>query len=856
MEYCYLYKRKSFCIYILKLFCFLSVVLVHGQKPIHERTRIKASDTLLSKNTYIQVLSSDGRWVVFKELFDNKANVLHVQHTSNEKRFELEDSYDFDFSNNNQWFGTKSKDSNSFKLIDLLQQQETDFGSISSFQFSADSRFLALLNESNLTLINLETQDTQELKNVKSFKWHPQLNRLMIHRVTATLSTILVYEASTKLLVILEKGKHFEYTKMTWSGSGNSIAFIESSPLQKLHHFRFNDHNLEHQHKVLKVPLVEGSIIEKNIELKNDGSGVFFYRSSLKSEGSVFSGAEIWTTQDPWIVPRMKAYKAREHSFKLVYWDVLNSHTEDLNDEKFPSYRFHPEHPNVLVYNMLSYEPQYKQFPDIDLYIKNLQTGKLKLIVEKISTAPNTFSFSPSGRYVSFFKNGDWWVYDCISENKINVTHDIATSFENKQLYGIENVLPYGNPGWTADEKQLFLYDQYDIWMVGMDNGDPHKITLGKEQGISYRIQVDDSTLLASKTYSTSSVFDIEEGLLLSMKGDDLKSGYAYWSKDLGTKEKVYKPAHVEEGQVSLEGGIIVFKKSKFNSPPSVQAVSLEMSKSRLLYQSNPSLLPLDLGREEVFHYTVNSEFQEKGVLIYPSQFDPNKRYPMVTWIYEQNSVEVNNFSPPSNAGTIGFNILDYVLDGYFVLLPDISYKIGSPGVSALQSVLASIEVVLKQKSIDRTRLGLIGHSFGGYETSYIVSQTNLFSAAVAGAAVTDLISSYHDVAWDWNMNQMWRFEAQQLRMGASYYSSKDAYHQNSPLNYVEDIKTPLLLWAGKQDGNVNWSQSVYLYMGLKRLNSEAKLILFENEGHFLIDKVNQNFLRFETKKWFDTILK
>ncbi|HLW07289.1 MAG TPA: prolyl oligopeptidase family serine peptidase, partial [Marinilabiliaceae bacterium] len=691
---------------------------------------------------------------------------------------------------------------------------------------------------------------------VVSFNWHPKLNKIVIHQIEGDLSSVLIYDLAMTKHEILDKREEVNFSKITWSGSGNAIAYFEQSGEEQiLHHFRFKTDSTKIQHVVLKSNLLQARISHRNLWISEKGAHVFFYRELLGTADGTIADVEIWDSKKSWIYPRMRSYVKEEQSYLLTYWDVASNQWHEIADEETPTSWFNPEHTKAFVFNKLLYEPEYLQFPNTDVYVRDFQTGKKELVVEKISIEPGYFSFSPSGRYVSFFKNGHWWVYDTLSRKKQNVTQGLKASFENKKLYGAEEGVPYGCPGWTQDEKHLIIYDSYDIWLVGLNRDDRQKITSGKERGISYRLQLDDSAYLRSR-HTTGTTFNLNERLLLTMKGDDLKNGYALWTKSLGIEEIVYDSSLIEEGNMSIDGKLLVFKKSKFNEPPSIHGVALGKPNVTLLYQSNAVLKTMDLGSEEILYYNVNSEEGVKAMLIYPSEFDANKTYPLIAWIYENNSAEVNRFSPPSNAGTMGFNILDYVLDGYFVLLPDISYRIGAPGMSALHSITSAMKVVLNNKAIDKTRLGLIGHSFGGYETSFIVTQTDLFSVAVAGAAVSDLMSSYHDVAWDWNMNQMWRFEKQQFRMGATYYSSKEAYLKNSPLYYVEHIQTPLLLWTGKQDGNANWYQSIYLFMGMKRLNKEARLILFEKEGHFLIEKENQMFLALETKKWFDRFLK
>ncbi|VDH17447.1 Predicted dienelactone hydrolase [Algoriella xinjiangensis] len=196
-------------------------------------------------------------------------------------------------------------------------------------------------------------------------------------------------------------------------------------------------------------------------------------------------------------------------------------------------------------------------------------------------------------------------------------------------------------------------------------------------------------------------------------------------------------------------------------------------------------------------------------------------------------------------------------MDGYFVFLPNLEYQIGNLGESIVVNIENSVEELASRSYIDKNRLGLIGHSFGGYEATFIATHSNFFKAIVAGSGVMDLVSWSHDVQWEgWFREQAWRLESQQFRMKHSYYTDKNNYLRNSPFYHVENMKTPLLLWAGKSDYNINWYQSIYMYMAMKKLNKEGKLILFNNDGHYLTRKENQEMLYDSILNWFNTYLK
>src|SRR5690606_21568923 len=153
--------------------------------------------------------------------------------------------------------------------------------------------------------------------------------------------------------------------------------------------------------------------------------------------------------------------------------------------------------------------------------------------------------------------------------------------------------------------------------------------------------------------------------------------------------------------------------------------------------------------------------------------------------------------------------------EGYFVLMPDIAYKLNSPGKSALDCVNAAIDKAFEFGSIDENKLGLMGHSFGGFETSYIVSHTNRFKAAISSAGVNDLLSCYLDID-SLNLSNMERFESEQFRNQIPFTDLE--FQKESPIMSLETINTPLLIWTGLEDKLVPPNYSIKLSMGLWRL--------------------------------------
>lgn len=193
---------------------------------------------------------------------------------------------------------------------------------------------------------------------------------------------------------------------------------------------------------------------------------------------------------------------------------------------------------------------------------------------------------------------------------------------------------------------------------------------------------------------------------------------------------------------------------------------------------------------------------------------------------------------------------------GYFILLPDIRYKPGHTGQSALECVSAAVDRVVQMGMVDPGGIGITGHSFGGYETNYIIAHSKLFSAAVSGAGITDPIYSYLSYGEGTMEIDYWRYEDQQFRLGKGFFEAPEVYIENSPLFGAANITAPLLTWTGKNDPVVSPDQSFIMYTAMRRLKKKNILLQYPDDVHSLANKSNQADLTVRVESWFDHYLK
>jgi dipeptidyl aminopeptidase/acylaminoacyl peptidase len=245
-------------------------------------------------------------------------------------------------------------------------------------------------------------------------------------------------------------------------------------------------------------------------------------------------------------------------------------------------------------------------------------------------------------------------------------------------------------------------------------------------------------------------------------------------------------------------------------------------------------------------------EAKLQAALFLPSNYEKGKKYPTVVYYYEKMSQQLNRYASPS---ANGFNKSVYTSNGYAVLMPDITYKVNDPGMSAVWCVLPALEAAVATGVVDRARVGLHGHSWGGYQTAFLVTQAD-FAAAVAGAPLTNMISMYSSIYFNTGGGNMAIFESSQGRFLGGYWDNLEAYQRNSPVYYAARVQTPLIILHNDKDGAVDWNQGIEYYNTLRRLKKPVIMLQYVGENHGLAKAANQKDYTVRMREWFDHWLK
>ena len=324
-------------------------------------------------------------------------------------------------------------------------------------------------------------------------------------------------------------------------------------------------------------------------------------------------------------------------------------------------------------------------------------------------------------------------------------------------------------------------------------------MSYGKEAGINFRFDNVSVSSPVRANYSgvTAASFNLAKPIILKgIETATTNSGYYLLDFQYDIKRLTSGDYATKNLLLSKNSNAFVYLEQNFSQSPTLIFKEKHNSKVNILAVSNTHQKNFEWGQSKMIHYN-NKKENLNAALFYPAGYVSGKTYPMIVYIYSIVSEAKNEYVNPSMQNVMGFNISNFISKGYFVLLPDITYEIGNTGISAKDCVSAAVEKVLTMGLIDPKKIGLIGHSFGGYETNFIITQTDIFAAAISGSSVSDNISHYFTINTNSNVGESWRYESQQYRMGKSFYEDKDAYFKNSPILHADNIKTPILTWQG-----------------------------------------------------------
>jgi len=565
-------------------------------------------------------------------------------------------------------------------------------------------------------------------------------------------------------------------------------------------------------------------------------------------------GVDVWHWNDPRIITNQKE-RWEEHEKDRVYRAVVHLGSASvvmLADLDLPTVRPADNPRFALAGSELPYlkeitwDGQYA-----DLYVVDLTSGEQQQVALRVSRGRSRAgSLSPDGRFVIFYDDGDWHLYDVDKKELENVTAELGVSFANEDHDYPMDPPGYGLSEWLADSSAVFVYDKYDIWRVATDGSTPTCFTAGegrKRNTVFRVIDLDDEeeAIAPDSGLLLEAYHDLEKHdafYSIAAGGGDLRQLYGTGLHSLGVVAK------------AKDADRILFTRERYDEFPDLWTSNVAFEGPKRLTEANPQIAEFAWGSAELVEWSTADGVPLQGVLIKPGNYEPGRRYPVLVYFYRFFSQRLNLFNEPVVNHRPSFPL--YASNGYAVFLPDIRFEIGRPGQSAVKCLVPGIEKLVEMGVADPEAIGLHGHSWSGYQTAFVVTQTDVFAAAVAGAPVSNMTSAYSGIRWGTGLARQFQYEKAQSRIGGSLWETPELFIENSPVFFADRIDTPLLIQFGDEDGSVPWYQGIELYLACRRLGKHCIMLQYRGEPHHLKKYANKLDYSIKMKEFFDHWLK
>ena len=623
----------------------------------------------------------------------------------------------------------------------------------------------------------------------------------------------------------------------------------------------------------LPVPASSSLIVSDTgrLEFSKDGGRLFFGTAppphADRDDAAEPVKVDIWNYKDAELQPmqKVRADDEKRRTYRAVF-HMSDKRFVQLATPEMPELRTGDSDTrvigvsNVPYRQLVSWDGNYD-----DYYIVKLSDGSRQKILTKEKFGA---TISPAAGYVLYFDDDDdnWYTVRTSDGQKSNLTKGLGVKFQSETHDAPSHPGPYGQAGWTEGDKTVLLYDRYDIWEVHPDGTGARMVTsgVGRKQQIVFRYSRAEAPAAAEPEEGAPQRRQGEEPsistakpILLSATDDRTKASGLYRVSLTNTAEPAKVVMLDKAFGVPIKArnaDVYVFTLSRFDEFPNLWTSSGTFTDMKKVSDANPQQAQFNWGRSELIDY-VNADGKPlRAILTKPDDFDPSKKYPMMVYIYEQLTSGLHRYVPPAPGTSV--NVTRYVSNGYIVLRPDIVYEIGHPGQSALKCVVPAVAKAVSMGFVDPQRIGIQGHSWGGYQITYLITQTNIFRAVEAGASVSNMTSAYGGIRWGTGMSRAFQYEKTQSRIGPAPWQQPLLYMENSPLFWVERVHTPYLAIANDEDDAVPWQQGIEFFSALRRLGKEAYMFVYNGEKHGLRQRENQKHWTVHLAEYFDHYLK
>lgn len=734
-------------------------------------------------------------------------------------------------------------------IFNLSDKKET-IDSLKSYKLSESADWIAYRRDSKsdslLYVRSLDGTRKEQFAGVKDFGFAKKGN-ILYYTTDSTLSTFTPEKGRT--LIFEGKGV---IKQATFNEAGNKIAFLycpdkDSTGTQFSLYLAENNTPARLIADKKQSFLPEGWVISENgrLSFSENSERIFFGTAPAPKQRDTTVLAEnrpdvqIWKW-DEGVQYTQQVYN-KQKDLKKTYTAVYNIGSNklfQLADKETPDLEIAGQGnaPIALLSTNQPYatEQMWEGRSRYDIYTVDLATG----IRQPIKKATDTYMrLSPQGNYAYWYcaQDSSWYTRSMLEGKEYRLTTPASFAAWDEDNDVPDYPSPHGLAGWTEDDRNILLYDRYDIWKFDPTAQlAPANLTMnGRKEQLSYRLV---------RLDKEQRFIDTKEAQLLLAFNEKTK-GSGYYKASLSAPAV---PKTLLAGNFMLktpvkakDANAVIYTSETFEQYPDVRLSDLSFKKSIQLTHGIDQQSRLNWGTAELVSWISLDGIPLEGVVYKPQNFDPNKKYPVIVNFYERNSETLYAYHMPEpHRSTIDYHF--YTSNEYIIFNPDVRYTTGYPGESCFNCVMPGITSLIAKGYVNEKAIGAQGHSWGGYQVAYLATRTDLFAAIESGAPVVNMFSAYGGIRWGSGLNRSFQYEHGQSRIGGTLWNAPLQYLENSPLFTMDKVETPILIMHNDNDGHVPWYQGIEYFIALKRLQKPVWLLNYTGEVHWPMRLANR----------------
>ena len=853
--------------------------------------RVAAEDYGRWENLGPALLSPHGDWIAYEVTRVDESAELRVRRVSEDSTRVFPWGASPGFSPDGRWLawtvGLSSEDRERLEqegealrertaLLDLANGEMREFDSVSEWRFDSSGQFLALRGDApeepegkgaDLRIVTLATGSETSFGNVAEMAWSSAGSRVAMVVATGTDlgNGVQVYDAGAGTLRSAD-ASGARYRALAWRDDSADLAVLRSreaasneSTAHDVLAWRDLDRGLETRVLGEGVAGIADTleIVDRAPLWSDDGAMISIGLRPGEEDAAEDSGEEpdlpglqIWHSRDVRIFPRRRASAGRDANRTLLaVWHLDANRVVTVGSDLMADATLMHGWEFALE-DIAEPYPFGAMFgrPYHDVWSVDVRTGERRRLLTRVRYEWP----SAGGGWLVSYDGANYWSLEVATGERRDLTSNLPASFANAEYDTPTDVVPpfdFGPGGWLENDAGVLLYDKHDVWRVALDGSGATRLTAGSEAGVTHRV--------ARLPDDDAPGVDPGASLHLSLYDEKTEErGYARLGPgwDGSVETLVFEDRLVDGLARADSADVLLYRAQAFDDPPDYFVGGPDPTDAVQLTDINPFITEVAWGRAELVDFTSEAGRELQAVLLYPAGHEASRAVPTIVYTYEMLSPQMHRFRAPGERDY--YNFTAWTQHGYAVLLPDIVYRARDPGVSALESVRAAVARVVEMGVTDPDAVGLIGHSWGGYQATFLPTRTDIFAASVAGAPLTDFVSFMGAIHWNPGIPEVDHWETGQARMEVPFWEDPEAHRRNSPIHEVHNLETPLLMAFGDDDGVVDWDQGTEFYNFARRAGKQMVLLVYEGEDHGLREEANQKDYHRRILEWFGHYLK